>query len=207
MKRVVKKPEERRRDILRAARALFQTNDYEKTTMNEVMDTLNIAKGTIYHYFASKEDLLQAVIEDLIQEELEKKQALLANPGFQAMTALEKMRALIASSDIAEENAALLNHLHSSGNTTFHARQLGQYLIDLAPIFAAVIQDGCDEGTFSTSHPLECAEYLLAGLQFLTDTGFYPWSAEQLTRRISAFPSLMETQLGAPAGSFRFLAE
>ena len=70
MARIVKKPEERRQEIIEAARELFQAKDYEKTTMRDVMDKLGIAKGTIYHYFRSKEDLLEdewvrKIIDDL----------------------------------------------------------------------------------------------------------------------------------------------
>ena len=73
MKRTVKKASERRGEIINAARELFQTKEYEKVTMQELMDKLNIAKGTIYHYFSSKEELLEAVVEDLVDEELKKK--------------------------------------------------------------------------------------------------------------------------------------
>ena len=63
MTRTVKKPEERRADIVKAARYLFQTKEYSKTTMNDVIERLGIAKGTIYHYFSSKESLLEAVVK------------------------------------------------------------------------------------------------------------------------------------------------
>ncbi len=64
MARIVKKAEERREEIIAAAREIFQLKGYESTTMHAVMKKLNIAKGTIYHYFASKEALLEAVVED-----------------------------------------------------------------------------------------------------------------------------------------------
>ena len=70
MTRIVKKAGERRKEIIRAARKLFRTKEYDKTTMQELMDKLNIAKGTIYHYFSSKEELLDAVVEELVNEEL-----------------------------------------------------------------------------------------------------------------------------------------
>jgi AcrR family transcriptional regulator len=73
MKRIVKKPAERRKEIIRAARELFQEKDYASVTMQGVMEKLNVAKGTIYHYFSSKEDLLESVVEDLIDEALIKK--------------------------------------------------------------------------------------------------------------------------------------
>jgi AcrR family transcriptional regulator len=58
MVRTVKKPDVRKAEILKAARHLFQTKDYESTTMQDVINALGIAKGTIYYYFKSKEDLL-----------------------------------------------------------------------------------------------------------------------------------------------------
>ncbi len=35
----------------------------------------------------------------------------------------------------------------------------------------------------------------MAGFQFLTDEGFYPWSKTQLACRMAAFPSLIEAKL------------
>jgi hypothetical protein len=77
----------------------------------------------------------------------------------------------------------------------------------LAPLYASVIQQGCEEGIFQTEYPLECAEFLLSGVQFLTDIGMHPWSEADLIRRVIAFPTIVETQLQAPRGSFSFLAE
>ena len=207
MTRTIKKPDERRKEIIQAARELFQTKEYDKTTMQGVMDKLNIAKGTIYHYFSSKEELLEAVVEQLVDEELQRKKRLMKSTRFRDLNALEKIRVLATSDTMAEENEQILENLHHAGNTLMHTRQLGRYLIKLAPVFAAVFEEGCNQGIFKTDHPLECAEFMLAGIQFLTDAGFYPWSEAQLARRMAAFPALVEAQLGAPKGSFSFLAE
>ena len=63
MIRTVKKASERRSDIISAARHLFRAKGYDKTTMQDVIQRLGIAKGTIYHYFPSKEVLLEAVLK------------------------------------------------------------------------------------------------------------------------------------------------
>ncbi len=205
MVRVVKKPDERRREIIQAARTLFETQAYHKTTMQEIMKTLNIAKGTIYHYFSSKDDLLEAVVEDLIDEELERKKNLLDSKACRNLNALEKMKIMMTTDTMAEKNEQILENIHAQENTRMHSRQLGRYLVKLAPLFAEVIEQGCHEGVFKTDHPLECAEFMLAGVQFLTDVGFYPWENDQLARRASAFPALIESQLNAPKGAFGFL--
>ncbi len=175
--------------------------------MQELMDKLNIAKGTVYHYFSSKEELVEAVVEELVNEELRQKVELMKSSRCRNLNALQKMRILVTTDTMAEENEQILDKLHHPGNTIMHARQLGRYLVKLVPIYAAVIEEGCEQSIFKTDHPLECAEFMLAGIQFLTDVGFYPWSNAQLARRMEAFPSLVEARLSAPKGSFSFLAE
>jgi AcrR family transcriptional regulator len=204
MARIVKKPEERRQEIVAAARELFQKQQYEKTTMQDVMEKLGIAKGTIYHYFRSKEELLEAVVEQTVDEYVAGMQALLDETEGNA---LDRLRVLITAGNVAEEQDQLLEHLHHPGNIGVHTRQLAVTLSKLAPLYTSVIQQGCQQGVFQTEYPLECAEFLLAGIQFLTDIGFYPWNPEDLARRAMAFPALMEAQLKAPRGSFNFLIE
>src|SRR5262249_35501881 len=100
MKRIVKKPFERRAEILKTAAHLFRTKDYEKATMQDVMDELDIAKGTIYHYFKSKEELLEAVIEDIVNQTFEKMTKLLTESKGNA---IQKMRRLFEAADIAAQ--------------------------------------------------------------------------------------------------------
>ncbi len=204
MVRIVKKPETRRQEIIAAARELFQTKAYAKTTMRDVMEKLGIAKGTIYHYFKSKEKLLEAVVENIIEEDIAHKQALLKEtPG----NALEKLRVLVTAGSLPEDHGEILEHLHHPGNVGMHTRLLAIAIERQAPLYESLFRQGCEEGVFQTEHPLESAEFILAGIQLLTDVGLHPWAQEDLVRRAMAFPALVEAQLKAPAGSFNFLLE
>lgn len=203
MARIVKKNFERRAEIIGAARDLFQMKEYEKATLQDVMDRLGIAKGTIYHYFKSKEELLEAVVEDIVNQHLEKMEALIQEAKGNA---LKKIQVLIeAGKDIAAP--PVLEQLHKKGNEAMHTRLLAAALIKQAPLYAKLIQQGCDEGIFQTEKPLECAEFILSAIQFLTDLGIYPWTKEDLVRRVQAFPAFVEQQLQAPRGSFQFLED
>jgi AcrR family transcriptional regulator len=202
MVRVVKKADVRRAEIIQAARALFQTKGYDQTTTQDVMETLNIAKGTIYHYFTSKEELLEAVVMDIVDDSVAQMQALLEQAQG---TALEKISLLVRAGRMSDENQAILDSLHHSSNRDMHIRLLATALLKQAPLYARIIRQGCDEGVFQTDTPLECAEFFLSALQFLTDVGIYPWTQEDLIRRIKAFPAIIEAQLKAPADSFQWL--
>jgi AcrR family transcriptional regulator len=64
---------ERKQNILKAAEKRFSRHGLNKTTLNEIARDLRIGKATIYHYFATKEDLFFKTIEweiDLYIEEL-----------------------------------------------------------------------------------------------------------------------------------------
>ena len=110
MVRIVKKPEERRQEIVATARELFQKKGYENTAMQDIMGALGIAKGTIYHYFKSKEELLEAVVEDTANEYIAGLEKVLNETEG---TGLDKMRALITSGNVEEQYEELLEHLHT----------------------------------------------------------------------------------------------
>lgn len=58
----------RQQDILTAARELFLRQGYHETTLEEIARHAEFGKGTIYNYFASKEDLFLAIFDQLISE-------------------------------------------------------------------------------------------------------------------------------------------
>lgn len=201
MIRVVKKPQERREEIISVAQELFLENEYEKTTLQDVMNKLGIAKGTIYHYFNSKEELLEAVVENMADAYV--KRLCLVFEEVKG-NALDRMRSLVSAGRVANGEGGLMERLHMGGNMGLHLRLLALIVMKIAPLYADVIRQGCSEGIFKSEHPLETAETLLAGIQFITDVGIYHWSKEDIARREAAIPALLEMQLGAPKGSFNF---
>ncbi|WP_163714582.1 TetR/AcrR family transcriptional regulator [Mangrovibacterium lignilyticum] len=60
---VLEKDENAKLEILREAQKLFQQFGLKKTTMDEIAGSCGKAKSTLYHYFKSKEDVFDAVIE------------------------------------------------------------------------------------------------------------------------------------------------
>ncbi|TKH46201.1 helix-turn-helix transcriptional regulator, partial [Bacillus cereus] len=70
--RIVKEYEERRKEILETAERLFLTKGYTKTTVNDILKEIGIAKGTFYHYFKSKEEVMDEIIMRIIKEDVTK---------------------------------------------------------------------------------------------------------------------------------------
>ncbi len=58
---------ERRSAILDAASRLFYEKGYQDTTVGEIADAANLSKGTVYLYFASKDELYVTVVLESFQ--------------------------------------------------------------------------------------------------------------------------------------------
>ncbi|MBZ0310312.1 MAG: TetR/AcrR family transcriptional regulator, partial [Anaerolineae bacterium] len=57
---------ERRSRIFRAAVEIFAEKGYRSTTMKEIAEAADVGEGTIYSYFSSKDELLMAIIEQVV---------------------------------------------------------------------------------------------------------------------------------------------
>ena len=61
--RVVKKPEERRAEMVTAAAQLFAQQGFVRTSVAEIVSAVDVAKGLFYYYFTTKDDMVKAVVE------------------------------------------------------------------------------------------------------------------------------------------------
>ena len=61
--RVVKKPEERRAEMVAAASKLFAQQGFVRTSVAEIVSAVDVAKGLFYYYFTTKDDMVKAVVE------------------------------------------------------------------------------------------------------------------------------------------------
>ena len=70
MARKVKEEEyiARRRDILDASYRLVYTKGFDQMTVQDILDDLKISKGAFYHYFSSKGEVLEALVERIVDE-------------------------------------------------------------------------------------------------------------------------------------------
>lgn len=64
--------------VLSAAGRLFRERGYERTTVRAIAAAVGIQSGSLFHHFASKEDILKAVMIDVIRFNTERMTAALA---------------------------------------------------------------------------------------------------------------------------------
>jgi AcrR family transcriptional regulator len=59
---------DRRKSILEAAERSFSMFGYKASTVDQIAKIANVGKGTIYTFFANKEELFSEIITDLVKE-------------------------------------------------------------------------------------------------------------------------------------------
>ncbi|MHB1514063.1 MAG: TetR/AcrR family transcriptional regulator [Acidiferrobacter sp.] len=65
---MAKKGDKTRTDIVDCAKDLFYTQGYERTSFTDIVNATGVYRGNIYHYFKSKEEILEAVIDQRLAE-------------------------------------------------------------------------------------------------------------------------------------------
>jgi AcrR family transcriptional regulator len=68
MSRRERKKLETKANILGAARHLFEEKGFENTSIEEITERADVAKGTFFNYFTSKESLLTGIAEEEIED-------------------------------------------------------------------------------------------------------------------------------------------
>ncbi len=61
--RIVKKPEERKAEMIAVADRFFERQGFLQTTVSEIVGTMDVAKGLFYYYFVTKDDVVREVVE------------------------------------------------------------------------------------------------------------------------------------------------
>lgn len=100
-------PDVRRRQILDATAALLLDDGYEALTVSKVAARAGVAKGTVYLYFDSKQELLAALQAGMWDRMLKQPAALLEQPG---LTWTERLDGLVAAWIAAEQDHHELYH-------------------------------------------------------------------------------------------------
>ncbi|MGE6598905.1 TetR/AcrR family transcriptional regulator [Bacillus proteolyticus] len=204
--RIVKEYEERRKEILETAGRLFVTKGYTKTTVNDILKEIGIAKGTFYHYFKSKEEVMDEIIMRIIKADVAKAKVIISNPNIPVLEKLFRvlMEQSPKSGDIKDK---MIEQFHQPNNAEMHQKSLVQSIIHLSPVLAEILEQGIDEGVFSTPYPQETIELLLSSAQVIFDEGLFQWKPEEMMRRAKAYIKMMEVSVGAKEGSFDYMIE
>jgi len=205
-----------RRDVfLDAAQRLIQTRGYEQMSIGDILAELDASRGAFYHYFESKEALLDAVVDRMADQATARLEPVLADPELTASAKLEALFGGMAQFK-AERKELVLRILEvwmSDGNAIVREKMRRLVSARLVPWLERIVGQGITEGVFSSRYPDYLARILAALVQGMSDLAAELWMGRQLgtvtfdevERTFAAYLEAFERIVGVRPGSLKFL--
>ena len=213
MARAVKEQEyvAKRNGILDAMQRFVYTKGYEQMTIQDILDDLQISKGAFYHYFDSKQAVLEALVERIGEEALQILQPIVHDP---VLPALEKFQRFLATANRWKVGQkafflALLRVWFTDDNAIVRQKLRTIAIREVAPLLSEIIRQGIQEGVMTATYPDQVGEMIAFLAQDAGETigalllSFDPErdDLQRAERTVAVYTDAFERILGVPAGS------
>ena len=118
--RVVKSAEERKNEILDVAEQLFAEKGFDNASTNDIIKRIGIARGTLYHHFKSKEEILDAIVNRITNAGIARAKIIVSDKTIPLQDRLTGIiLALNVSGDVQEE---VFEQIHKPQNALLHQK-------------------------------------------------------------------------------------
>lgn len=189
----------KRLEIIKIALDLFLEKGYDQTKISHIMKAANLSKGGMYHYFDSKESILDAVIEYALAEEMSD----FDNQLITATTTFDKMKIFLGKANLDySDYLKKFTQFKRTPESSIVTYRIKEITANIAiPYLQAILEFGIKEDVFQTDFPDELARVLYqAGEDLFYDVARLNEheigeSSSQIQRKIEAFSQLLTRSL------------
>ncbi len=210
----------RRNEILDSAYKLVYTKGFDRMTIQDILEDLHISKGAFYYYFSSKIDILEALIERMVDIQVQPLLAAIAdNPQ---LSGLEKLHAYFDTaarwkSGQRDLMLSLLRVWYSDENALFREKMFAYSMKKITPVLGEIIRQGIQEGVFNTAYPDHFGQVIIYIIQSLSTNVIDllleadkisqddPGLMDTITTFCDAADDAIQRILGAPEGSIHVI--
>jgi AcrR family transcriptional regulator len=207
----------RRDEFIDAGQRLILTRGFDQFSVEDLLAEVGASKGAFYHYFGSKQALLEAVVDRIVDSAMGVVGQVVED---ERLTAPEKLRAYfqtIASIKAGQREflLQLMKVWYSDDNAIVRQKLRRGQIERVTPHLATIIRQGIAEGVFTLADPEQMARVVLA---LILDTGdeagdlFIKRQAGEIdfamvVRLFETYELALERLLGVPAGTLDVLDE
>ena len=195
---------EKKKLILDTAEQLMCIMPDKDITVNIIAQNAGIGKGSIYYYFESKDEIINAVIERTYKKALHEYFSVIDSDT----SAIDKIKHLFQSiikPEFKDSRKNMIRTLNLHEDAHLHNRMKLVAINEVSPVLADLFKQGIREGTIHTDTPEESAEMLVSVITFFLDSSLFDFEDEKMKKKMKILGSVLDTCLQAPAGSFDFL--
>lgn len=158
-----KSPEQRRAELIRAAKQVFVEKGMEATVVSDIVKAAGVAQGTFYLYFKTKTDILAAVAEHMAEEVSGMLESLMQKKQKNAVQSLASLGNALVNLLNDPASAALTDIFHKPENRAIHDLLAGRLIPRMLPLMEGIIRQGMAEGVFTVKNPKVAAWFVLSG--------------------------------------------
>lgn len=194
-----KEAEERKNEILDVADELFGKKGFDGTSTNDILEKVGIARGTLYHHFKSKEEIMDALIERYSDRLLGAAQEMAADKNTPLVDRI--IRVVMSMNLSGGSSEEIMEHIHRPQNALMHQKIQKMIINGLTPILSEIICEGIEQGVFRTPYPYECMEMVVTYANTIFDDDMVQMTNEDRATRIQAFIFNVERLLDVESGS------
>lgn len=162
----------KRNDILDGAQRLITAKGYERMTIQDILADLKISKGAFYHYFDSKQGVLEALVSRLLDEAEEVLVPIASDARHGALEKLQRFFTALLRWKSGQRMfvAEVVRVWFTDENALVRHKVDALTLQRLSPLLTAIIHQGCQEGVFTPSQPDLAGTVILSLIRGLQDT-------------------------------------
>jgi AcrR family transcriptional regulator len=215
MARTVKASDVRRNEILDVAQHLIENKGYEQMTIQDILDRLQISKGAFYHYFGSKQELLESVLERIIYMVEQQLLPIVQDPHVPALEKFHLFCATLSRWKTMRRSflLALLRVWYTDDNALVRQKLHAANSQRIAPMLTAIIRQGVQEGVMTSSYPDQMGDLVLSIMADLSEKLGWQLIAgasdlatlHLMEETAAAYTEALERVLGTAPGSLSFV--
>lgn len=207
----MKKGDLKRGQILDAAEQLFFEHGYDRTSVQDILDALDMSKGGFYHYFDAKETVLRELCMRRWSDRVERiRPELYGN----RRSPTDKLNLILSLANLFELedghfSALMLKICYRDGDAAIRDTRRRALTDLLRPALDEVIAEGIDAGALHSRQPTQLGRVLLLLACDVNDEvcgmlAHEPDNPDRMVRMIellNAYRESVELLCGAPYGS------
>ena len=149
--------------IIQESILLFERKGFGSTSIQDIVDTLHVTKGTFYYYFSSKEQLLMDIHSEYIEDLLKRQNDIIEQPGTFRKKLYDIVYLLIT--DIEAQGSAgrvffrEMRHLEET-----HAEEIKQKRDTFRRNIEHILLQGMEQGEFRKELQIEMLSFAILGM-------------------------------------------
>lgn len=191
--------------ILDAMQQLMNKSNAQSISVSDIAKEAGIGKGSIYYYFKSKEEILEAVIERSYSDAIEKSKRLLETQNMDALTKMEIIFRTCRDSSLELLRQESNSFFELQQSALLHQQFIRIMIRNLRPILADIIRQGNNEGSMDCKAPEEVSEIVLTILTIKMDNHIIDDDRTQIKRTLDVFAYMLETSFSIEKGRLDYL--